>query len=541
MCRFTLRTGFDEEFRLRRIALLSAALTIALASVCVPAQESSLPDIGSSAGELLTPIQQEQYGSMLLAQLRHYDYLLEDPLIDSWLATLGTRLAASSDRPRQSFTFFMMRQRQINAFATLGGYVGVNAGLVLAADREDEVAAVLSHEISHVTQEHVLRGVERAQRDQLPILLAMLGAIVAAQAAGGNSADDAAQAAIVSGMGLMQQRQINYTRSNEHEADRLGIQTLARSHYDPDAMASFFGKMQTRSRSNGAGYYDTPDYLMTHPVTTTRISEAKARAKQIAQAPAGFVADTAASDNPLLPSGLKISSSAFERGGTGQFEFARERLRVLSADTPRTAIREYEQIGRAGKLDEAQQYGLAIARLRANEPAAAAKLLAGLLQKRPGDVWLTMALGEAESRSGEHAAADARFDALLRRAPNNRAVALTYAGLLSERNNVAAGKRAQAILRPLLARSAKDAPFQRTFARASEVAGEPIRAGEAYAEAAFLSGRAEQALVQLNTLKARPEVDYYARARIEARIAQITPTVLELRRQGIHDEDLRRD
>lgn len=528
---------------MRRIVVLTTAITIALASICAPAQDASLPDIGSSAGELLTPIQQREYGSMMLAQLRHYDYLLEDPLVASWLDAMGTRLGANSDRPRQPFTFFMMRQREINAFATLGGYIGVNAGLVLAAEREDEVAAVLSHEISHVTQEHVLRGVERAQRDQLPILLAMLGAVVVAQAAGGNSSDDAAQAAIVSAMGLIQQRQINYTRSNEHEADRLGIQTLSRSQYDPEAMADFFGTMQTRSRSNSANFYDeTPDYLMTHPVTTTRISEAKARAKQLGTSSAAFQPAAATSDNPMLPSGMQVSTNLLgDRGGTGQFDYARERLRVLSADSPRAAIREYEQIGNAGALTQAQQYGLAVARLRANEPAAAAAILATLLQARPADEWAAIALGEAESRRGHHAAADARFDALLRHAPNNRAVALTYAGVLTERNDAAAGKRAQEVLRPLLRASAEDAPTQLTFARASEVAGEPIRAGEAYAEAAFLSGRAEQALVQLNTLKRRPDVDYYARARIEARIEQITPTVLELRRQGIHDEDLRRD
>ena len=178
----------------------------------------------------------------------------------------------------------MMRDRQINAFATLGGYIGMNAGLVLTADREDEVAAVLSHEIAHVTQQHVLRGVERAQRDQVPILLGMLGAIVLAQAAGGSSSGDASQAAIASAMGLMQQRQIDYTRSNEHEADRLGIQSLARTGYDPMAIADFFGKLQQRSRANGASYYGTeaPEFLMTHPVTITRISEAKDRARLIA-------------------------------------------------------------------------------------------------------------------------------------------------------------------------------------------------------------------------------------------------------------------
>lgn len=478
---------------------------------------------------------------MMLAQLRHYDYTLEDPLIASWLDTLGTRLAANSDKPQQPFTFFMLRERQINAFATLGGYVGVNSGLVLAAEREDEVAAVLSHEIAHVTQQHVLRAVERAQHDQLPILLAMLGAVVAAQAAGGNSSDDAVQAAVVSGMGLMQQRQIDYTRSNESEADRIGIQTLSRSHYDTGAMAGFFGTLNSRSRANRAGYYgETPGYLMTHPVTTTRISEAKALAEKMARAPARYSASDIGSDNPLLPGGFRIGSS-IAGGGTGQFDFARERLRVLSADSPSDAIREYDRMAKAKPLSDAQRYGLAVAKLRANQGAAAASALGELLDKHPGDLWLTLALGEAEARSGKAEAADARFEALLKATPQNRPTALTYARVLAERNTVAAGKRAQAVLRPLLGQAGEDPEFQQVFARASDVAGDPVRAGEAYAEAAYLNGRAEQALVQLNTLKRRPDLDYYARARIDARIAAITPTVLELKRQGIRDEDLRRN
>ncbi|NUT16337.1 MAG: M48 family metallopeptidase [Cupriavidus sp.] len=546
---------------MRRIALLTAALTFAVASVCATAQESSLPDIGSSAGELLTPKQQGEYGEMMLAQLRHYDYLLEDPLIDSWLDTLGTRLGANSDRPRQPFTFFMLRERQINAFATLGGYIGVNSGLVLAAEREDEVAGVLSHEIAHVTQQHVLRGVERAQRDQLPILLAMLGAIVAAQAAGGSSSGEATQAAMAGAMGLMQQRQIDYTRSNESEADRLGIQTLSRSHYDPMAMADFFALMQARSRSNGANYWgESPDWLMTHPVTITRITEAKDRAERIKResgttevcvrdpqgpdqcrteslAQPNYATDTA-SNNPLLPGNLSPSLAMQTSGGTGRFDFARERLRVLSASTPRDAIREYEQLG-GGKSSDAQRYGLAVARLRANQAGTAATDLAALLQKHPGDTWITLALAEAEARSGKADSADARFEALLRQSPNSRPVALTYAQVLGERNTAAAGKRGQAVLRPLMGSSANDPAFQAAFARACEIAGDPIRAGEAWAESAYLNGRAEQALVQLNTLKRRDDLDYYARARIEARIAAITPTVLELKRQGIRDDDLR--
>src|SRR5690606_14313986 len=149
---------------------------------------------------------------------------------------------------------FMLRDRQINAFATLGGYIGVNAGLVLTAEREDEVAAALAHEMAHVTQQHVLSGVERAQRDQTPILLAMLAAAVAAPAAGGSSSVGASPAAIISGMGLRQQIQTNSARANEHEAERLGIRAPARSGYAVAAMADFFARTSSATPGNSGGY-----------------------------------------------------------------------------------------------------------------------------------------------------------------------------------------------------------------------------------------------------------------------------------------------
>ncbi|HEY4582293.1 MAG TPA: M48 family metalloprotease [Lysobacter sp.] len=522
---------------LLRTALLTAGLAAAIA-LPVAAQENRLPDIGSSAGGLITPAQEAEYGAMTLAQLRHYDYVLEDPLIDSWLDTLGHRLAGASDDSRRSYTFFMLRERQINAFATLGGYIGMNSGLVLAADREDEVAGVLAHEISHVTQQHVLRSVERARQDQLPMLLAMLGAIVVAQQAGGNSSGDAAQAAVAAAMGIAQQRQINYTRSNESEADRVGMQVLARSRFDPTGMADFFAKLQARSRANEASLFgETPDYLRSHPMTLTRITEAKDRAERLRARPdigGGF-----ASEHPLLPGGVRVDAST-GMGPTGLFDFARERLRVLSADTPAAAIQEYESTRRARALTDAEQYGLAIAQLKAGQPRAALPLLQAVAGRRPAEVWPQLALGEAEAATGDRAAADARFEALLAKTPASRAVVLTYAQVLGERSGAAAGKRAQAILRPLMGSLSTDPVFQRTFARASEIAGDPVRAGEAHAEAAYLSGRPELALAQLNTLKKRGDLDYYARARIDARIAAITPTVLELRRQGIRDEDLKR-
>lgn len=552
-----------------RLLPLAAALSLALVPVMpAPAQEGlRLPDIGSSAGELLTPARQEEYGGMMLRELRNYGYLLDDPLVDDWLQSLGNRLGANSDRPEQAYTLFMLRDRQINAFATLGGYVGMNAGLVLTAQREDEVAAVLAHEIAHVTQQHVLRSVERAQRDQVPILLGMLAAVVAAQAAGGSSSGEASQAAIVSAIGLMQQNQINYTRSNEHEADRIGIRTLSRTGYDVDAMADFFARMSFATRGNSGGYA-VPEYLRTHPVNTTRISEAKQRADQIrgrAVTATTTVGDTdgtpvsrverVAPDidapppalpggrgNPLLPAGLQLGGlGAGATGETGYFPWAQERLRALSAPTTDSAVREYEALRRASKdgLTPAQRYGLALVRLD-SEPAAVAAELRTLLDADRQNLWVSLALAEAESRSGQAAAANARLDDLVRRHPGNRPVALTYARILVAQGGTQAGRRAQEVLRPLLSRAGSDPVFQRTYARACELAGDEARAGEAYAEAAFLNGRPEQALIQLETLKKRGDLDYVARARIDARIASITPTVLELRRQGIRDPDMQR-
>ncbi len=513
------------------------ALIIGLTLACASAAQddpSGLPDIGSSAGEMLSPAQEQLYGEMTVRELRHYRLLLEDPLIEAYFQSLGFRLVARSERPQQPFTFFMIRSRDINAFATLGGDVGVNAGLLLTAEREDEVAAVLAHEISHVTQRHVLRGAERAQKDALPIALAMLGAMVAAQQAGADG--ETAQAAVMGGMALMQQRQINYTRSNEHEADRIGIHTLARAGYDPLAMAEFFARMERAMRGNQGGW-QAPEYLRTHPVSTTRISEAKDRAKNIV-ATAAPVA-TSAPLNPLLPDSAYAALNAPARQGGELFPWARERLRVLSAENYPAAISEYERTRRADpeRFDDPQRYGLALALSRAGSTEQAETELTSIASRHPELHWIGLALAENEHRAGKRAVAEERYASLLGALPRNRAVILSYAESLAELGTAEAGHKAQDVLRPLLGESANDPAFQQGFARASELAGDLVRAGESYAEAAVLGGRPEDALNQLQRLKLRDDLDYYQRSRIDARIAAITPTVLELRKRGLRPAD----
>ena len=533
-----------------RPIVLATAIAFALGLACSPgkAQDKSLPDIGSSAGELLTPAEELQYGAYTLYQLRRFGYLLEDPLIDSWMETMGHRLGAASDRPAQPFDFFLMRDRQINAFATLGGYIGINAGTVLTAENEDEVAGVVAHEISHVTQRHVLRAVERAKKDQLPIMLATLGMIIAAQQSGrsndgrASSSDDAIMAAVVGGQALAVQRQINYTRSSESEADRVGIQTLFNAGYQADGMANFFERMERVTRGNSGGY-NTPAYLQTHPVTTTRLSEARERALRLQREKPSYKPSQAANANLLLPWGLAAASTGVAPEPVRMFEWARERLRVLSAETPARALKETKNaVETAGpKATDAQRYGLALAQMKVGYPAAAEVALQALSHKHPDNLWLGLALAENAFVAHDPVESRKRYEAIMAHHPDDSAVILSYAETLNSIGGADGGKRAQAILRPLLTENEDNPLFQKNYARASELAGDLPRAGEAYAETAYLSGRAEDALNQLNALLKRTDINYIQRARIEARIAAITPEVLEMRRRKVKPQDLPAD
>lgn len=520
--------------------LLFIATCIAVFGIADTArpQETVLPDLGSSAGVLITPAQEAEYGAYTLYQMRNYGLILDDPLIDTWLQGMGYRLGASSDNPKQPYTFFMVRNRQINAFATLGGYIGINAGLVLTAKTEDEVAGVLSHEISHVTQKHMVRSVERAKKDQLPILLATLGMIVAAQASGGKSADDATAAAAIGSQALMIQRQIDYTRSNESEADRIGIMTLYRAGYQPAALGDFFSRMESSSRGNSGGY-STPDYLRTHPVTADRISEARDRAQRLSNLPKPSIAKDAESTNPLIPEFAKAPSSSGKLAPVGQdFAWAKERLRVLSAASPGSAVTEYKRgiDGFETPLTDAQKYGLALAYIGTRSGMQAEIQLNAIAKNYPNNLWIGLAKAEAAQYLTPPLLAQTRYEQLMGQFPANRAVILSYSGYLLEQNNPVMALKALEILRQLATVNADDIIYQRTIARAYELSGNDNRAIESYAEVSYLNGMVDDAITQLSALLQKDDLDFYQRARVETRIEELTPISLELKRQGIKAE-----
>lgn len=481
---------------------LVATWLLGLSVVPVGAETApDLPDLGDSSARILSSDKEREYSDGLLRALRNYDVVVEDAELVEYLETLSFRLVQATGRTDTTFHFMLVDVPVVNAFASPGGVVVAFSGLVLAADNESELAAVLAHEIAHVTQRHIARAMENSVEDALPILLGTLALAVAASGQG-----DGSQAALVSGMALLQQRQINFTRANESEADRIGIQTLAKAGFDPSGMAAFFAKLGAIYRSQGE---DFPEYLRTHPVTATRIAEAKARAD-------GF------------------------RDGTQQtsteFALMRERVRVLTSRDLSALARFYHDNKRARELDpRALSYGLALAQMRTGAFQDARKALEGLAKSDPGRLSYQLALAEADRFERQFDAADRRYQALLAERPGHRVISIAYARSQIERDGAEAGRRAVEVLRPLMTRYAEDPQIQELYARANQNAGFEVRAAEAYAQAYFLRGKFEDAMRQLEQTARRADLDYYERARIDAQVAEWRPIVLRERRQDLEE------
>lgn len=556
------------------------------------AADTRLPNLGSSAGNVASPEEQRQYGFYVLHELRNQNAVLDDALLWDYLNTLGYKLVSYSPQPEQPFTFFIVRDNEINAFALPGGFVGVNAGLITTSDNEGELAAVLAHEVSHVTQNHLIRAVE-AEQKMTPLMLAgMLLAVVAASKSNPYSTSNSDIGALATVQGLAEQMRINFTRADEAEADRVGITTLAKAGFDPDAMAGFFERMQ-RALRPGFDENDIPALLMDHPVTTTRITEAKARAEQIKKEyrPTVTVGDVEAAPKELagvanIQSGA--DNAATSKGGDGKtasppdaakpvaiptgsllasvgptarpnigtlrpsqptaeqrarsqayYELMRERVRVLTSTRPNEITSYYADNLRNHKEFDtpANRYGYALALVQGGKAKQAIEPLQKLAAADPENLVFQIALGSAELHSGARDAALQRYARIQKSFPNNRALALAHADALLQYGDKTAGKQAQELLRPQLAKDDEDPALQTTFGRACELAGDSVRAGEAYATAAYLNGRAEDALNQLKDISKRSDLDYYQRTRVEALIAAMTPLVLDLRRHKIRPED----
>lgn len=234
--------------------------------------QQPLPELGSGEGSLVSLSHDKSIAEQVLRNLRHDDLILDDPLLAEYIQNLGNRIAGQANWKRGSFHFFILKDMEINAFALPAGYIAVNAGLFLHSQSEDELAAVLAHEISHVTQRHYNRASEFIK--QQDVFLA--AAIIAAIASGGND-NGASMALLMGSMANNLHANLAYSRSNEQEADRLGIELLYRASFDGQGMVRFFDKLHQSQRFNNG---ELSKYLRSHPVTLERLSDARHRLKK---------------------------------------------------------------------------------------------------------------------------------------------------------------------------------------------------------------------------------------------------------------------
>ena len=239
--------------------------------LCFPpcAMSDGLPDLGDVSQTVLTPLQERQIGQQSVMQIRASKQFFDDAEINDYLNQLGYRLVASSSEPSLGFEFFALDDYNINAFALPGGFIGVNSGLLLTVQGESELAAVLSHEIAHVTQHHLARMVAGQQGDSLASMAAIAIAILAAR---NNS--QASQAALASMQARAMQKQLDFTRTHEQEADRIGLEILQKANFNIHAMPEFLDRLQKATRLLEG---NMPGYLRTHPITSERIADIENR------------------------------------------------------------------------------------------------------------------------------------------------------------------------------------------------------------------------------------------------------------------------
>ncbi|MEP6701992.1 MAG: M48 family metalloprotease [Betaproteobacteria bacterium] len=443
-----------------RRPFLTAPLLALMMLPATSGPSQTLPDLGDVSQSVMSPAQERKLGESIMRQVHSSGAYLDDPEVEAYLNTLGQRLVSAIVGPHPDFEFFAVGDPAINAFALPGGYIGVHTGLILLTQSESELAGVLAHEISHVTQHHIARSVAAQQKNDLLTLGAMALAILAAR-----SRPDVASAAITGAQAANLQFQINFTRENESEADRIGFQLLDKAGFDTRAMPAMFERLQRAMRA-----YDNnaPTYLRTHPVTYERIADAITRAES---RPYRQVTDSR------------------------EFHFVRALLKSYQGDTAKDAITEFESNLAEHKYNDeaATRYGLVAALLRDKQFGKASQQLAILEKSTAPHPMLEAIAGQVLSQSGQRPLAIKRYQAALQRYPNHMQLVYDYPDALIE-----TGQNVLAIqfLESQLIRFPNEARLHQLAAKSYAALGKKMlqhaHQGEYYARLGNLKGAIDQ-------------------------------------------------
>ena len=444
-----------------------------------PSFADDLPSLGDASSAIVSPQQEYQLGRAWLGMLRGQVSQLSDPQLKDFVETTVYRLAETSQVQNPRLEFILIDSRELNAFAAPGGIVGVNGGLFLNAQNEAEYAAVLAHELAHLSQRHFARGIEAQQRMQIPVLAAMLAGIVMAAAGAG----DAGIATIASTQAASIQEQTRFSRANEQEADRIGIINLQKAGYDPRAMPNMFERLMRQYRFDAK----PPEFLLDHPVTESRIADTRNRAEQ--EKPGG-------KEDSLQYQLMRARVALYYEESTG---LAAKRFRALLNENP--------------KSDYAR-YGLAIAQIKGSQINDARETLKPLLVKDPNNITYNLAQVEIDVANSKMVDAQQRLDRMKVQFPDNYPLNQAGVDLLIKQNKPAQAEKG---LDQLLKSRPSDPDIWSQVADVRGLAGNMIGSNQARAEYFALTGDYRQAQQQLEIAKRRANNNFQLASRIDAR------------------------
>lgn len=461
----------------------------------LPGRAQNLPDLGERAQADLSPQQERRAGEQIMRQIRRDPNYVDDPEVGAYVQSVGQRLAAASADARQEFTFFVVRDKTINAFALPGGFIGVHSALIVNAQSEAEFAGVVAHEIAHVLQRHLARQVQ-AYNQLSPLALVGLGlAILAARAS-----PELAQGALIASQAAPVAAMLNFSREFEREADRVGFQILQDGGYEPAGMASFFARLQQNTR-----LYDNnaPAYLRTHPLTVERIADMQNRAQAV----------------PYR-----------QRADSIEFQLVRAKLRAGDGAPPE-AVAHFRTLlaEKRYSTETATRFGYAQALLRARDHAAAWREVEPLRAGAVPHPMIETLATRVRLAAGDAPGAERIIAAAAQNYPNNAGVLYHHAEVLEALGNHA---RAIEVLREVLKQRPQDARAYNLIARSYSALGRRTDQHRALAEGYVLQGGLAAAVDQLELAQKAGDGDFYTLSAIDARLRELR----RLREEEIKDK-----
>lgn len=473
----------------RRLPSLSLALILsATPTVQLAAQSIRLPDIGNPDQVYFGPDEEQKMGLEAMQWLRARGAVMDDVQLNEYLNSIGRSIAIYADQNGTPFTFFMVRDSGINAFALPQNFIGINAGLLLFTEREDELAGVIAHEIAHVSQRHIVRAIADSRRLVLPMAAAMIaGAALAA------ASKQAGQAAMVGSMAAGAQHQISFTRANEQEADRFGMQFLAKAGFDPKGMSDFFVKLERLS--SGEARNQIPEMLRTHPRPENRAADTQDRVEM-----------------PLLRRNAPRDRKAYD--------LAKARARVLTTDDNNALIRDLETLLAKGSHagENAERYAYALALRQAGRYDEAHRQIIHLLQNDPDRLAFRIEAAELAAARGDQTQAARLFEEARQLYPDDFTLAMHYGRILATQGDPNLAMR---LLQPHLRLRPNDPLLYATYAQAAQRSGDRAATHATLAEYHYLNGELLPAIEQLELGLKIPALSPNQEAQLRARLKQL--------------------